>query len=108
MSATDRVDMVYCSAVAVIRMNGGKIKQNEKETGKKGTENGIKPSWQIRLEKQIEETRSKLGRMTQKQKGNSSRRLQNKVNRILEEEKLKRHSKYEENNTIEEIVNTLK
>lgn len=101
------IDLVYCSAVAVSRANGANITNSEDRTGawQRGP---TKPRWQIRLERKIEDLRKDIGRLTQIQQGNTTRRLVNKVNRLLKSEAARRHSKYEENEGIKEIIDTLK
>ena len=89
----------------IVRTEGVKLKMPMVTAKKK---QDIRPAWQRRMELRIEDLRRKLGRLLQYKNRNRSKRVVNKVNQILEDDKMKTHSKYEENKKIEEYCDKIK
>lgn len=71
--------LTYCAAVSVLEQNQQPINPNEEKKSDKKQ----KPKWQNRLERKIEDIRSKLGRLTQYNHGNRSAKLMKKLKEIL-------------------------
>ncbi|KAL0901581.1 hypothetical protein ABMA27_006802 [Loxostege sticticalis] len=95
--------LLYCSAVVISQQLGYKINTNSTTQRKKFE----KPSWQIRLEKDIGALRADIGRLSQYINNNRSRKLIAKVQTILKKNTI--HSTHENNNrTPQDVLDTLK
>ena len=108
MTLIELADLTYCPAITTVRTLNVKLRDRYTESNRGGRTGEFKPQWQRRIEKQIEDIRVKLGRLTQYQNGNRSRRLENRIGKIMREEAVKTHSKYEKNGEIGEFIDTLK
>jgi hypothetical protein len=94
---------IYAAAVATVRMSGGKIKNNLDYLQNRQK----KPSWERRLEEQINDFRKDIGRIQQAQRGNTNHRIQKHMRRIWE--KTHTHDKYNPSNVnTTETLDTLK
>ncbi|XP_028158680.1 uncharacterized protein LOC114351604 [Ostrinia furnacalis] len=95
--------IIYCSAIVISKRLGYKININTPTPKKQIT----KPPWQIRLEKDITDLRADIGRLTQYINNNRSKKLVEKVEKILKNNK--KHSTHENNNcTPHDVLDTLK
>jgi hypothetical protein len=96
--------LMYCSAVAIIRSNGGKINFNRQNYRSKPD----KPAWATRLvQKKIDNIRSDIAVLIQRKNGNRGKRVLNKVSRIRKKYRI--HTKYEAaNKSIDEVLDTAK
>ncbi|KAL0818663.1 hypothetical protein ABMA28_008015 [Loxostege sticticalis] len=95
--------LIYCSAVVISQQLGYKINTNSTRQRKKFE----KPSWQIRLEKDIGALRADIGRLSQYINNNRSRKLIAKVQTILKKNTI--HSTHDNNNrTPQDVLDTLK
>lgn len=98
---TDTHTLIYCTALTIAEHLNIKIYNRSNSNSYK------KPAWQIRLEKDIEDLRKDIGRLTQYKSGNNSKKLCKKVKEILN--KTKQHSSREQSNIkINEYLDTLK
>ncbi|XP_064292512.1 uncharacterized protein LOC135310067 [Plodia interpunctella] len=99
--------LVYCTAYVISQELGFKINNDTEERVHRHIKQIKKPSWKVRLEKDIESIRADIGRVTQYINNNRSRKLVQKVEEIFQ--KLRVHSKYDKNNEKpEEYLDTLK
>lgn len=95
---------LYCAAVAIIRMVGFEVIQDNKTQRKMQPS---KPEWQMRIEKEITELRAELNRITVFKPENASRRSKNKIQRL--KKKYETHSRHErENAALNEVRDTIK
>ncbi|XP_075990912.1 uncharacterized protein LOC142986339 [Anticarsia gemmatalis] len=104
MQLSDLHTIVYCTAVVVSEELQYKILESSNNTRRN---NQLKPSWQIRLEKDIEKLRADCGRLTQYINNNRSHKVVKRVEEIFRSRIL--HTRHEENNRKpEEFLDTLK
>ncbi|KAJ0173873.1 hypothetical protein K1T71_011022 [Dendrolimus kikuchii] len=93
--------LIYCTAITILEYF--KIKINTPNTPR--TYN--KPKWQERLQNQIENLRKDIGRLYQYKNGNRSRKLVNKVQKIIERTLC--HNRHENiNRTVDDFLDTIK
>lgn len=72
--------IIYCSAYATCLTIG--LKMSDSQNRRKAINNNKYP-WMLRLEKQIDKIRKKLGRLTQFKNGGRSTKLLNRINREI-------------------------
>lgn len=72
--------IVYATATTILQLNGQEIHENIL------THNRKKPKWQVRIENKINSLRKDIGRLTQYDKGNRSKRILKHVKQIMEKE----------------------
>lgn len=77
MSLLQLQSLVYCGAVAAIRLHGQKIRFRVI-----GLSDKRDPPWKIRLERRRDSLRQDIARLIQISTGNASRRVRNKVQRV--------------------------
>jgi hypothetical protein len=95
--------LVYCSALVISQELGYKIEESDQP---RRTRNRKSP-WFIRLERDITQLRSDIGRLTQYINNNRSRRVVDRVEEIFRNFSI--HSSHENNNNRpEEFLDTLK
>lgn len=94
---------IYCAATTVVRHHEI-VKQPQ---NKDSSQTSKTPGWERRLERQIDNLRKDLGRLTQYSKNNRSAKLLKNLSNIFE--KIGTHSKHEKHNKhITEYIDTLK
>ncbi|XP_052748657.1 uncharacterized protein LOC128200179 [Galleria mellonella] len=96
---------IYCAAWTAAKVNGTKLILEPVERSRQMKTH--KPSWQRRLEKRLEDLRTKIGRLIQFINGNTNRKLEKQIKNIVEQ--YKTHSAHEESNMhLTHTLDTLK
>ncbi|CAK1582479.1 unnamed protein product [Parnassius mnemosyne] len=86
---------IYCAAWTAAKVNGAKITLQPREVTQRAKKE-YKPNWETRLERKLNDLRSKIAQMTQFINGNRSRKIIKHVNKILEQYRI--HTAHEEPN----------
>ncbi|KAI5632298.1 hypothetical protein NE865_14977 [Phthorimaea operculella] len=97
---------IYCAAWTAAKINGAKL-SFEPTDRSRPTKTEHKPHWQRRLERRLEDLRTKIARLTHFINGSRSRNLEKQVEGIIEQYKI--HTVHEESNTqLTHTLDTLK
>lgn len=98
-------NIIYCAAFTVASCCGCRI-HTEPQNSRNHCPDRI-PAWQRRLNNKISELRRDIGRLTQYQNGNNSRRINKYIEGIMEKYRI--HTQHEETNTdVSKFLDTLK
>lgn len=101
---TDLNTLIYCAAYACAKQNGSKITELRNNNRNKGKSD---PRWKKRLEKRTRNLRADIDRLTKYEKGIRTKRLSNKIHKIIERYRI--HTGRENpNSNIKETLDTMK
>ncbi|XP_054744487.1 uncharacterized protein LOC129248901 [Anastrepha obliqua] len=111
ISLEELIIVIYCVAKTISEIITNKHfennQHNQKPKHSKSTDKSNKPKWLIRLDKNIEEHRRKIGKITALVGGNTSGRLKRQVLKICKN--FNTHSKFENNEEMpKRTLDTLK